>query len=590
MYTVASTPGSSLTELHVSGRGKNIKDIDLGAVFLTPEDRQTLALITSFDLSHNRIEQLVHLNALTSLAQLDVSHNHITVLGPLPITITRLDISHNELVTLEGIARLCNLRELNVSHNRLKNLMGLAASQSLQILHAESNRITSTAGLENRVSLRFLSLDHNLINNANELAFLFSAKSLEMLSFRGNPVVSISGYRQLIARLQPTLLSLDGLPLVADSVDDELLTPTARSGPRPTPYPNMLAQVSPDTRDAGPSIKVGELSGDQNSSSLGTLKTQRIKGAEKDGRSVSVRRACDGESKSKGVKRYVKEMKLQSACGPLLSTERDEQLVDLSSSGASIKLEPENFHKDKASESSPKPVRKGHKGEQKSSNRKLVRQSAQAETSYAAKASSYAAKVAKSDVCVHAADDIVSPSTSTQTVEVQLRNALVLVEEFRKDNDYLRTRNKALTSQLRDARRVLSSQLEELRELRLKLAVADDQTSSLKERVGKAKRNAYATGRYTHNTVDAMAAEQERLRVAYEVQIADLRHQLRQAKQSQAGKRAAGVSDGGWMQGLVGNADLSTSPHCSRSARSDSCDAIIEEVVVQEVSAVSKGA
>ncbi|KAF8279101.1 hypothetical protein TcYC6_0004280 [Trypanosoma cruzi] len=74
MYSVIQ-PAASATEMHVSGQSRNIKEIDLAAVFLTRQDREILALITSFDLSHNNIEQLHQLDALTALTRLNVSYN-----------------------------------------------------------------------------------------------------------------------------------------------------------------------------------------------------------------------------------------------------------------------------------------------------------------------------------------------------------------------------------------------------------------------------------------------------------------------------------------------------------------------------------
>ncbi|KAF8288813.1 hypothetical protein TcYC6_0029700 [Trypanosoma cruzi] len=41
------------------------------------------------------------------------------------------------------------------------------------------------------------------------------------------------------------------------------------------------------------------------------------------------------------------------------------------------------------------------------------------------------------------------------------------------------------------------------------------------------KRGARVVDMHTHNTVDAMVIEQERLKAVYEAQIADLRQQLR---------------------------------------------------------------
>lgn len=222
---MAST-GSRSRELHVSGRNKGIREIDLNFALAEPgassaddsgisaENAMLLAVITSLDLSRNEIEFLSHLEALSALRRLDVSYNLITSVRGLPFTLTRLNLSHNRLRSLNGIASLPHLKELDVSSNRLSDLGGLSHRMPLQLLRADDNRLVSTYGLEDMPSLRVLLLANNFIEGLDELAFLPGAVSLQALTLRNNPIAQIGGYRPLVGERQPSLLTLDGVPIL----------------------------------------------------------------------------------------------------------------------------------------------------------------------------------------------------------------------------------------------------------------------------------------------------------------------------------------------------------------------------------------
>ena len=200
--------------MHVSGRNRGIVELDLGSVFTTDEERQALSMVKSLDLSYNALRTVNTLQALAQLKTLDLSRNKITKISGLPLSITRLDVSHNELMALDGIALLPNLIELDVSSNKITSLQHLSRVTTLQIVKANGNRIAHANGLEFLTSLKLLALEHNYLASADDLLFLSSLPCLESVAFRGSPVTTINGYRDLVARLQRNIGVLDGSPLM----------------------------------------------------------------------------------------------------------------------------------------------------------------------------------------------------------------------------------------------------------------------------------------------------------------------------------------------------------------------------------------
>ncbi|RNF01418.1 putative leucine-rich repeat protein (LRRP) [Trypanosoma rangeli] len=511
MYSVVQ-PAAFATEMHVSGRSKNIKEIDLAAVFLTREDREMLALITSFDLSHNRIEKLQQLDALTALTRLNASHNKIAAIGFLPVTITELDVSHNNLMSLEGIGCLPHLRDLNVGYNRLQKLIGLSRSQPLHVLRAEGNRIVTTVGLESMVHLRFLSLDHNLIDNANELYFLPSTPSLEMLSLRENPVANMNGYRVLVARLQASVLSLDGVPLLRA----EALLSSAPNEIQQLPetqVPLELSAACPIPVSNATALPAFTATPTENCS---TAEADRLQ------RGLEGRVEAPMPSNKIGPKCFEPRMAVTSEIFardiPALSEYSHNNSNDLLSHHGSLKQQ--------------RLKKPGKATLQMSQEVTLAKPRAERGGKDLKRTETFAVEATKNALAL----------PPPHVMERKLHETEVLLEDLRKENDYLRTRNRKVGDQLKDARRVITSQLDEISRLRLRLSSAEENENKLKDRLDKIKRGARVVDRHSHNTVDAMKVENERLKAVYEAQIADLRQQLRRAQRQIATAVNATVS------------------------------------------------
>ncbi|ESL08688.1 hypothetical protein TRSC58_03606 [Trypanosoma rangeli SC58] len=505
-------PAAFATEMHVSGRSKNIKEIDLAAVFLTREDREMLALITSFDLSHNQIERLQQLDALTALTRLNASHNKIAAIGFLPVTITELDVSHNNLLSLEGIGCLPHLRDLNVGYNRLQKLIGLSRLQPLQVLRAEGNRIVTTVGLESMVHLRFLSLDHNLIDNANELYFLPSAPSLEMLSLRENPVANMNGYRVLVARLQASVLSLDGVPLLRA----EALMSSA---------PNEIQQL-PETRvplelSAACPLPVSTATA---SPAFTATPTENCSTAEAN----RLQRGLEGRAEAPMPSNKIDPKCLES-----------RMAITSEIAAGDISVLSEYSHNNS---NDLLPHHGSLKQQRLKKPGKMTLQMSQEITLAKPRVEGGGKKLKKAETFAVEATNNAVALPPPHAVERKLHETEVLLEDLRKENDYLRTRNRKVGDQLKEARRVITSQLDEISRLRSRLSSAEENEKKLKDRLDKIKRGARVVDQHSHNTVDAMKVENERLKAVYEAQIADLRQQLRRAQRQIATAVNATVS------------------------------------------------
>ena len=101
---------------------------------------------------------------LSQLHTLDLARNHLSCLGPRPISsssLCYLDLSHNQLTSLTQLQHLPHLRELLVSDNQLQSLGTLAGCPLLLVLAAQHNEIRDFPAVLNCVLLRMLNLSGN---------------------------------------------------------------------------------------------------------------------------------------------------------------------------------------------------------------------------------------------------------------------------------------------------------------------------------------------------------------------------------------------------------------------------------------------
>jgi len=150
---------------------------------------------------------------------LDLSYNRIQGLSTfcIPERICVLNISHNKLRNVAGLNSLCRLRELDLSHNKIERLDGFRLP-SLKILNVAENRVTFAVGLEKLESLQHLDFSNNRMVKLFHIRPLSSCLKLSELRIAGNPVNGISGIRQKIMDMNPSICVLDGAKLSRSNV------------------------------------------------------------------------------------------------------------------------------------------------------------------------------------------------------------------------------------------------------------------------------------------------------------------------------------------------------------------------------------
>lgn len=111
--------------------------------------------VTSVDLSHNQISNVVHLQDCHWLSELDLSYNRVTVLS------------------------------------NFSRVVG-----NLLVLNLSNNHITNLDGIEKLYALETLNLAYNEIDDENEVRLLTRLPCLEMIDLLGNPISEETSYRE----------------------------------------------------------------------------------------------------------------------------------------------------------------------------------------------------------------------------------------------------------------------------------------------------------------------------------------------------------------------------------------------------------
>ena len=182
-----------------------------GLPVLTPHVLDLTALgaaarrVEELDLSYNSMVRMSRrlLHPLTSLRELDLSHNSISELpeGVLLACLRTLNLSHNAMVELGCSAdllalRLPRLETLNLSHNRLKLVPpALSGCRALRDVDLSANNISATDDAAllrgSATTLERLSLADNRLLAAP--AGLWDLGSLRQLELQGNRLSALPG-------------------------------------------------------------------------------------------------------------------------------------------------------------------------------------------------------------------------------------------------------------------------------------------------------------------------------------------------------------------------------------------------------------
>ena len=138
---------------------------------------------------------------LPNLRELKLSGSHISSLRELGTALSSVEVlwvSRCGLHDLQGLTAFGSLKELFASFNDINDLSGAAGSEALEVLDLDSNSVADVAQLD----------------------YLGECDALTSITFEGNPVASVAGFRTALARALPRLEYLDDMPFSADEDGD----------------------------------------------------------------------------------------------------------------------------------------------------------------------------------------------------------------------------------------------------------------------------------------------------------------------------------------------------------------------------------
>ncbi|KAG5486922.1 hypothetical protein CUR178_08349 [Leishmania enriettii] len=577
-------------EVEVCGRGRGIRAVDLPAVFTTPQERGMLCVITAFDISRNELQELTNLQPLRSLTRLNASYNRICFVEGLPLRLTQLNLAHNKLEHLDHVSQLVHLRELDVSFNRLTSLAGLHPRIPLEVLRADDNRIDRTGGLKGLRYLRVASLSNNYVGDLDELLFVSTTPSLQLLNLIGNPVARARRYRQTLAELQPSLVSLDGAPLTRAG-DYEITAHSSRVKSSDAPAAAAHASVPVSTATLGtarPQRALAYGSRDPAGEALAAVEkppetpSAAVKNLDSSSHDSSSRRGrCGGVAQSvvahgsispasvshddsynarprdqppQPARRAAANLRAGAFHRPAIAVARaalpsdrgggaEPPHDDLSASESprgptesSARVEQRREDVRDTNGDVPPAVEGSSRGCRVADASLRTPEHSSRHIGYASLHSSPAKGVAadrlrnNGRVCPFPSPASARRSAASQqdldATTAQLHDSLVAKEQLEKECQTLRRASKRLEGQLAEARRVISQQLAELSQLRLERDALRQSEGAVLERLEKERRSGRTRASHHSEEVTTLQAQYERMKAFYETQLADTRREL----------------------------------------------------------------
>lgn len=159
---------------------------------------------------------------LPGLELLDVSQNTLQYLYGLQYSplkeLKMLFASDNEIVKIEHLEKLKQLRELDLSKNRIKQIdpNSFQPNHLILSLRLDENGLKSLSGLEKLSQLQTLFLAGNKVQELFEIDKLADLAHLLELSLLQNPVSRKFNYRAVVIKRLVNLLVLDGREVTQD--------------------------------------------------------------------------------------------------------------------------------------------------------------------------------------------------------------------------------------------------------------------------------------------------------------------------------------------------------------------------------------
>ncbi|KAI0994807.1 hypothetical protein K3495_g13375 [Podosphaera aphanis] len=207
---------NSITEIEgLSCLASTLTDLDLYDNLITQiQNLEELQLLSSLDLSFNKIRHIKHISQLTSLTDLYFVQNKIGTINNLSglSKLRNLELAANRIRKIQGLETLTGLEELWLGKNKITEISGLDTLHNLKILSIQSNRITNISGLTRLIGLEELYISHNALK---DLSGLEGCTSLRILEISNNSVSSLEGIAHL-SRLKELWASYNQLDSFAE--------------------------------------------------------------------------------------------------------------------------------------------------------------------------------------------------------------------------------------------------------------------------------------------------------------------------------------------------------------------------------------
>jgi Leucine-rich repeat (LRR) protein len=130
---------------------------------------------------------------------------------PLPFTnLIYLNLSFNRISEIDGLSHLVALETLDVSHNKIFDLSPINKMISLVILRAENNLVENLKPISSCTMIKHLFLGNNNIQ-WEEIAYLESLKSLEVINIGKNPLEKKPRIFDFLCAFLPSLTLINGI-------------------------------------------------------------------------------------------------------------------------------------------------------------------------------------------------------------------------------------------------------------------------------------------------------------------------------------------------------------------------------------------
>jgi hypothetical protein len=130
----------------------------------------------------------------------------------LPNTLIQLDISHNHLEKMPCLQHLERLELLNLSWNFLTHLTG-EGPRALKELYLAHNRLENVEAVDFYNNLIILDVSFNKIQNFSALSSCSTLEDLQVLDVEGNPLTTVTGWKERLSNQFPTIACFDNKSL-----------------------------------------------------------------------------------------------------------------------------------------------------------------------------------------------------------------------------------------------------------------------------------------------------------------------------------------------------------------------------------------